>query len=363
MMHLNQRLPFALCALVLWLPMQPAQAEPYLATRMGLKCVACHVNPTGGGLRNDYGIAFASTVLPAQPLSGDAPHWTGRISDLIRLGGDLRASAINLSVPHTPDQHQVGLDQIRVYGDLSLIPQRLGLYVDEQVGPGAAQNMEAYVRYGDTAKGWYLKGGKFYVPFGWRLQDSAAFVRILSRISMAAPDSGVELGYEAPQWSAQFDLTNVAGNGLTRSGYQTTGQMVWVQSRWRLGTAASFTRADAGNRRALGLFAGARTGPVVWLAEADLMRDENFSDGAHSQVATLAEADWEIRRGHNLKLTAERMNDRDVGGDAQNRWSVLYELMPLPFVQLRAGYRRLEGRPEVDIQNRRFTFIELHGFF
>jgi hypothetical protein len=236
--------------------------------------------------------------------------------------------------------------------------------VDELLAPGDAQVREAYARYMDPTRGWYVKAGRFYLPFGWRLEDNAAFVRDVSGVNTNTPDDGVELGLELPEWSMQLAVTNGAANAGSGSGDQFTGQVAWVKQRGRIGLALLHTDSDAGNRDSAGLFAGLRTGPIAWLGEVDYVRDEGFPEGTRDFVAALAEMDWGWRKGHNLKLTAEYLDpDRDVDQDRQTRWSAVYEYTPLPFVQLRSGWRQYDGIPQNDNDNRSEAFVEIHGFF
>ena len=356
------RLAFSACWMLLAFA-GAARGEPYLAVQQGYACSSCHVDPTGGGLRTDFGIVFAENVLPATGLPSSVPAWTGRIGDFLRIGGDLRASWNRTEVPNTPAQQQSSLDQTRVYADAAVIPDRLDVYLDEQLAPGNARTMEAYARLNSPTTGWYLKAGQFYLPFGWRLQDNTAFVREVSGISMTTPDTGIELGFERTGWSAQFDVSNGAANAGTGSGHQVTAQAVRIAGNWRLGAAASFTNSEAGNRNVEGLFAGVRTGPVAWLGEVDLVHDAGFPEGTRTLAAALGEANWAIARGHNLKVTVEYYDpDRSVSQDQQTRYSALYEMTPLPFVQLRVGYRRYRGIPQSDPENRRQAFLEVHAF-
>jgi hypothetical protein len=341
-----------------------ASGEPYLAVQQGYKCGNCHVNPTGGGLRNDFGAVFTQNVLPAHALPGDLPAWTGKVGDIVRLGADFREAWTRIDVPHQDTQEGWELQELRVYGAVEPIRDRLFLVLDESLAPGNAQTREAYARYADPQRGWYAKAGRFYVPFGWRLEDDGAFVRAVSGINMTAPDDGVELGLETPSWSVQLALTNGAANAGTGSGSQVVGQAAWVRPRGRLGLAAAYTDLDAGNREMAALFGGLRTGPVAWLGEVDYVRDESFPEGTRELVTALGEVDWGWRKGHNLKLIAEYFEpDRDVDEDEKTRWSIVYEYTPVPFVQLRAGFRQYDGIPQNDVDNRDVGFLELHGFF
>jgi len=184
-------------------------------------------------------------------------------------------------------------------------------------------------------------------------------------ISMANPDTGIEVGWEAEKWSAQLALANGGGGGPeTDDGKLVTGQIVYIDPRWRIGFSSSFNELDAGDRSAYGLFGGLRTGPIVWLAEADLVVDDSFPEGSRDLVSTLLEGNWAVRRGHNLKVTGEWFDpDSGVSNDDQTRWSVVYEYSPIQFLQLRAGARVYDGIPQDDLQNRKQYFVELHGFF
>jgi hypothetical protein len=339
-------------------------AEPYLAVRTGFKCVACHVNPTGGGLRNAVGVGFAQRTIPANQMPEALSGWTGSVGDILRVGGDFRTASTETRVPSQPSQRVSGTEQFRLYGDLRLPNDLLGAYIDERVTPGEAQRLEAYVRLSTPGMGWYAKAGQFYLPFGWRLQDDSAFVRQLSGINMTVPDKGVEIGMERPDLSAQLVFSNGPGNKGDVTGHQITGQLVWLQPWGRLGAATALVQSSAGDRQVYGLFGGTATGPVAWLGEVDLISDEGYPEGRRRQLATLLEANWLVRQGHNLKLSSEFLDpDLNVSNDYKVRYSLVYEYTPFAFVQLRAGYRHYGGIPQNNFDNRRQTFVELHGLF
>jgi hypothetical protein len=350
---------------VLGLTASVARSEPYLAVQQGLKCGVCHINPTGGGMRTVYGDLFAQNNMPAKHLDTGGDNWIGQVGSFLRVGGDLRFEGSVQQAPNTSSQQGFSLEQTRIYLDANVIPDRLLVYVDEQVAPGGALNREAYGIFWSAAHDWYLKAGQMYLPFGLRLQDQTAFILQASGINMTTPDQGVEVGWLRGAWDAQLAVSNGTAGGTVRSdGKQFSGQLIYVQPVWRLGLAANSNDQSVGHKNAMALFGGVRTGPIAWLAQGELVDDESVANGQGKMLATLLEANWLIARGNNLKITEEFLNpNRAVPNGEQTRWSLVYELTPIQFVQVRAGFRYYDGIPQDNAEHERLYFIELHGFF
>src|SRR5690242_18203319 len=96
---------------VLWCCSSVARAEPYFAVMEGFKCAQCHFNPTGGGLRNVFGNAYAQSQLAATRVDTGDATWTGMVGQILSIGGNLRADATVTDVPHAEQTRTFEIDQ------------------------------------------------------------------------------------------------------------------------------------------------------------------------------------------------------------------------------------------------------------
>lgn len=343
---------FCLATNLLW-------AEPYLAVRAGMDCAQCHVNPTGGGARNAFGNIYSQTQLTAETVTLPQP-WTGKLAQLLNVGANARYSAKQSDVSGVDTNLEFATEQFTVYLGAEIL-DRLTVYVDQQVAPGGSLNREAWMKlkFGD----FYVKAGRMFLPFGWRLQDNSSFVRQVSGINMLQGDDGAEIGWHKGNLVAQLAVTNGNGGGAERDdGKQFTARFARVGQGWQAGFSLVDNNTDTLDRSGGGVFAGLKTGEVSWLLEYDRLED-NPEIGLTDEIDVIfLEANWQITRGHNLKLTAEQI-EFHLDPDEQQRYSAVYEYTPLPFAQLRLGYRVRDSDADNAFLNSDQAFLELHGFF
>ena len=366
----------ALLAVTLLLP-AVARGEPYLAVRTGLKCVVCHVNPTGGGKRTDFGSAYGQTALAATRIDLSArqrvaatdaaagPPWTGRLNQYIALGADLRATTQRTRVPGASNTQALNQTRAQVYLEVKPFGDQFSLYVDERVAPGTPNAREAYalVRFANQSA--YLKAGRMFVPFGLRIEDDSAFIRQVSGVNFNASDKGVEGGLELGPWSASVAVTEgTQGGAQTNRGKLVSAIASYVQPGWRAGLSLSSQANGGADRRMQSLFGGLRTGSVSWLAAATYVSEDGTPIGRLQQWATLVEGNVEFAQGHNLKLSYEHHDPNvDVREDQRERYSAVWEFVPFQYTQLRLGARKNRGIPQNRPQNASEWFAQWHAFF
>lgn len=341
-----------------------AQAEPYFAVLKGVKCGSCHTSASGGGKRTAYGNVFAQAELPGRTLDL-GKLWTGEIGKYFSVGGDLRGGWDRLDVPGQDSTSDTALEEFLGYVEIKPFPRYLTLYVDARLRPDDPLVREKYARLTLPNGRWWARAGKFFLPWGFRLEDDGAFVRQVSGINYNTPDNGWEAGYERGPWTAQLAVTRgTAGGREVDSGKQYSLRVARVRPTWRVGGSFNFNDAKVGDRQMQNLFAGLRTGPVSWLAELDYIVDESTPTGRRISQASFLEANYGYRKGHNLKATFEWYDPDDaVSEDERNRISLVWEYSPIQFVQARIGYRNYGGIPQNAVQNREAWFAELHLTF
>ena len=159
---------------------------PKCAAYTGEKCVSCHVNPTGGGLRNPYGIKYSRDNLFMKFLkkANEETVLKTEISKGIWIGSDMRMIFID-------DQIAEGVPNFNTFfqmqGDL-YIHAKMNKYLSLLINPGLyipntyggnplPTKYEIYGMISSLPAGLYLKAGRFIPNFGTKIPEHRAYQR------------------------------------------------------------------------------------------------------------------------------------------------------------------------------------------
>lgn len=357
------------------LPVPAARAEPYFAVREGYSCGQCHVNHTGGGLRNDFGALYAQTALAALewPVKeGEATRFADTaLSGTVTVGANLRLNNTTVFqadstfrdhvIGHIDTENTFSIAEGNLYLKLNVMAEHIALYLDQTFAPFFGAR-EAFVMAENLPGGAYVKAGQILQPFGLRLLDDATATRTVTGYRYDTPQLGIEVGLDAKPHVISLAVTD---NGGTAFGKKVIASGVLIRREWRLGLSGSFadqTLEDDFAYRAIGgAFGGFALGRLTSLAEVDFVHDSNLET---TQLAGLAEFDILFARGVNGKISYD-YHDRDIAFAEDHRSRLVFgiELFPVQFLQASLLYQLRMDIPQAAAADRADRLVfQLHGF-
>lgn len=320
-----------------------------------LSCGVCHVNPSGGMLRNESGFIFGTKALPWKTDIPDDIRdslQSIRSNKFLSLGGDFRFLRLD------------GEDR-----DTSplLFPMQADLYANADLGNhvafmtqfgmergGNSTVREAFGMIKNLPYNSYLKVGKFVPPYGHRLEDHTAFIRTKVGLDHSQPGayvSGYEIGAEPVLFFARAsvfnaDVTPASDTGKTAQGF--SGEVGWRGLWLHLGLSYmkikdfAATPVSETGRSAYGAFGALRYKNLSYLFEVDSRMDDIEGIGTSNEKAliTFNELNYHVVKGSNIKLRYETYDpDEGITDYEQRRYVIGYDFFPYPFTELNVQYR------------------------
>lgn len=353
-------IPILLTLLTLFL-FDTLHSLPRFAVRSGAKCQSCHVNPTGGGMRNFYGATFyGREALPIKSWEEQygLEDFTTQLNDFISLGADFRTLFYSQeqSADNTTNQ-----SFFQMQGDIYLranVAKKVNLYLDK----GLYDGFEIFGIANILPADGYVKVGRFVPAFGLRMDDHTAFVRTETGFSQRAEDTGVELGFLPGPVSAIVALSNGGKRGIPSDKLRAV--LGRVEAKFSAdefnfllgGSAYRLSSGRAGKLVAGGFLGVAFQGNASILAEVDFI-DDRIGNADTKSMVNYVELNYAPIQGFDLKAAYDFFDpDTKNKTGSVSRYSFGFEFFPIAGIEVRPMYRIIKEEP-VDQKNNEYHLL------
>ncbi len=327
-------------------------ALPRFAVRTGAKCQSCHVNPSGGGMRQVFGAQYGREKLPVSDWgsSSELEDFTTLLTNFVGVGADFRTLYFYRQLPDTGGASNRN-SFFQMQGDLDL-NFRIAKNVSVYLSKGLYSGFETFGLFTVLPARGYIKVGKFVPDFGTKLDDHTAYIRTMTGFgSEQGPPlelTGAELGIAPGPWTVVGGFYNAA-DGYGASGGNNKALLGRAEGMFELAENFHFglggdvftTESDLGIRKTMyGGFGSISYRDVALFGEVDYLRTSGGGSPTVTGIVTYVEASFLVTPGVDLKLAYDFYDpDIDYKTGSQSRVSVGCEFFPVGGVEVRPLYR------------------------
>lgn len=350
-------------ALVCTLALQ-SEALPRFSIRTGMRCQSCHVNPTGAGMRQAFGVEYGREKLPVSEWTKDfeVEDVSNVIANFLGVGADFRTLFYTIQLPDGTSTNTF----YEMQGDL-YINFRVARKVSVYLNKGLYKGFEAFGLLNILPASGWIKVGKFVPNFGTRLDDHTAFIRRQTGFTPEDPNNryertGLEAGISPGPLTVSGGIYNSVNDDFAGDSKAFLGRAeglfhVGEKVNFGLGGDIFVTKTAAGLDRSL--YGGLGSISLFNLAifgEADYIKTKNPT-GTVTGFVSYVEADYPIIQGVDLKVAYDFFDpDINLKTGSTSRYSFGFEFFPIQGVEVRPVYRLIKDKP-VELHNDEFHLL------
>jgi len=293
-------------------------AEPYFAAWKGVNCNACHMNQTGGWLRDGFGKNYGNQLATFdwEGLANAAKGASKPLPSAISVGLDIHESYVEtfFQKPVTNVNGFLSGPGFGNYPNGGRQALEIGIKANEVLTGVLAYRLddystrEMYILLNNLPADGYLKLGKFTLPYGLELADDNSLVRGALGFSFDNnPAEGLEGGIYPDPFFANFAFFN---GDTTTSEKAFSGKGGFSGDGWALAGSVFGQNLDLVTKSVrYGAFGWGRVAPVVILAEFDQGSDGITSTSQNNIQAYHVSAEGDLGYDCYLRVATEWFGD------------------------------------------------------
>jgi len=339
---------------------------PSYAIQENSGCINCHVNPTGGGMRNDYGsnIYSLDELSIRKWIKSDDKKFDGFIKDNIQIGGEFRIQSYN-------GQHKS-----------SVFPMQFDLYSNIEYNNNVSlfmkygAELELYVLLDDFFNSDWVKIGKTMPNYGLKLDDHTSFIRggnsSKTYVFSGSIDEGLVFdnasSYEDPilieigtKINKKISLTSSISTGILDDNKENITLTANYKNKTNFGSILFGTSfMQEGKLKMTGIFGGASNENLTFSYEIDKVNNWILN---YESLASFFEVMYRPIQGVHLIAKYDYFDKNyDLLDGSVDRYSFGINLFPLNTLEIKIQLREYKLYT-IDFDANTEYLVQLHTWF